>query len=72
MWARTTAQKISLTSVSSPHTFFPPLSPHFKNGLKASNHCERIARVFREDLAAGFGDYVLLGERVQLNSMDTY
>lgn len=72
MWARTTAEKISLTSVSSPHTFFPPLSPHFKNGLKAANDHELISRVFRKDLAVGFGDYVLLGRRVQFNSVDTY
>lgn len=72
MWARTTAQKISLTSVSSPHTFFPPLFLLVLNGLKAANHPELIASVFGKDLAAGFGVYVLLGERVRFNSVDTY
>jgi hypothetical protein len=56
--------------VSSPHTFFFPFSPRFKNLLKATNQSELLSGVFREDLTAGFGDCVLLGRRVQFSTID--
>jgi hypothetical protein len=38
--------------------------------LKATNQSELLSGVFREDLAAGFGDCVLLGRRVQFSTID--